>query len=132
MKKSELHVVTGALGFSGKYIAKRLLDAGHRVITLTNSPHRENPFEGKITACPYNFENPEKLVESLKGASVLYNNYWVRFNYRKGAAFTYAGAVKNATILFDAAEKAGIRKVVHISITTPSENSPFEYFRVNT
>ena len=36
--------VTGAYGFSGKYIARRLLDLKHDVITLTNSPHRGNPF----------------------------------------------------------------------------------------
>jgi nucleoside-diphosphate-sugar epimerase len=38
MAFEELHVVTGAFGYSGKYIAARLLDAGHRVRTLTDSP----------------------------------------------------------------------------------------------
>lgn len=33
---SELHAVTGAFGYSGKYIMQRLLDAGCRVLTLTN------------------------------------------------------------------------------------------------
>jgi uncharacterized protein YbjT (DUF2867 family) len=121
-----IHVVTGAFGFSGKYIAHRLLDAGHQVKTITNSLHRHNPFAGKIEAFPYNFDNPEKLVESLQGAEVLYNNYWVRFNYRD---FTYARAVENSGILFNAAKKAGVRRIVHISITNPSEESRFEYFR---
>lgn len=80
---AEVHVVTGAFGFSGKYIAERLLKAGHTVRTLTNSPDRENPFEGRVKAYSYNFNNPGKLAESLRGATVLYNNYWVRFNYRK-------------------------------------------------
>ncbi len=76
----ETHVITGALGYSGKYIAKRLLDAGYQVRTLTNSIGRYNPFGDKVKVLPFNFENHEKLVESLKGASVLYNTYWVRFN----------------------------------------------------
>jgi NADH dehydrogenase len=118
-------VVTGAFGFSGKYIAGRLLDTGHEVRTLTNSPDRENPFKGQVKAYPYNFDDPEKLVQSLKGASVLYNNYWVRFNYKD---FSYGHAVENSLKLFDAAKKAGIRRIVHISITNPSEDSPFEYF----
>src|SRR5574340_451312 len=101
----EIHVVTGAYGFSGKYIAARLLKAGHEVRTLTNSPERENPFEGKIKSYPYNFTDPDKLAESLKGASVLYNNYWVRFNHKE---FTYAQAVKNSLVLFEAAKKAGV------------------------
>lgn len=125
MKSREIHMVTGAFGFSGKYIAGRLLDAGHEVRTLTNSPDRENPFEGRVRAYPYNFDDPEKLVQSLKGVSVLYNNYWVRFNYKD---FSYNYAVENSLKLFDAAKNAGIRRIVHISITNPSENSPFEYF----
>ena len=32
----ELHVVTGAFGYSGKYIATRLLAEGRRVRTLTD------------------------------------------------------------------------------------------------
>jgi NADH dehydrogenase len=126
MKSGGFHIVTGAFGFSGKYIARRLLDAGHRVKTITNSPHRHNPFEGKIKAFPYNFDKPEKLAEALRGADVLYNNYWVRFNYRD---FTYAEAIENSRILFNAAKKAGIQRIVHVGITNPSEGSRFEYFR---
>jgi nucleoside-diphosphate-sugar epimerase len=40
--------VTGAYGFSGQYIARRLLDSGHEVITLTNSPDRKNPFGKRV------------------------------------------------------------------------------------
>ena len=125
MKSGEIYVVTGAFGFSGKYIARRLLDAGYEVRTLTNSPDRANPFEGKVKAYPFNFDNPEKLIESLSGASVLYNNYWVRFNHPD---FTYAKAVDNSLKLFDAAKKAGIKRIVQVSITNPSENSRLEYF----
>lgn len=70
---TEVHVVTGAFGYSGKYIAERLLKDGHAVRTLTNSIDRDNPFEGRVRAYPYNFNNPQKLVESLRGGSVLYN-----------------------------------------------------------
>lgn len=125
MNSGEIHVVTGAFGFSGKYIARRLLDAGYQVLTITNSPDRANPFEGKVKAYPFNFDNPEKLLESLSGASVLYNNYWVRFNHPD---FTYAKAVDNSLKLFDAAKKAGIKRIVQVSITNPSENSRLEYF----
>ncbi len=121
----DIHVVTGAYGFTGKYIAARLLKAGHEVRTLTNSPERENPFAGQVEAFPYNFDEPNKLAESLKGASVLYNNYWVRFNHKE---FSFAQAVRNSMVLFEAARKAGVKRIVHISITNPSEDSLFEYF----
>src|SRR5437867_7863329 len=77
----ELHVVTGAFGYSGRYITERLLRAGRRVRTLTNSPDREHPFGNRVEVHPFNFDHPERLASSLEGAQVLYNTYWVRFNH---------------------------------------------------
>ena len=125
---SELHVVTGAFGYSGKYIATRLLAAGVRVRTLTNSRQRANPFGGQVEAHPFNFDNPAALVESLRGAIVLYNTYWIRFNTTL-PGFQHSVAVENTLKLFEAARQAGVQRVVHTSITNPSEDSPLEYFR---
>ncbi len=125
MNKS-VHAVTGAFGYSGKYIARRLLAKGHTVITLTNSPHRRNEFEGRVQAYPFDFENPEALTRRLRGVAILYNTYWVRFNHK---LFAHADAVRNTLILFEAAKAAGVERVVHVSITNPSETSPLEYFR---
>ena len=122
----QLHIVTGAFGYSGSYIARHLLDAGYRVRTLTNSLHREHPLQGRIEPVPFHFDDESKLTASLEGAAVLYNTYWVRFNHPR---FKYADAVKNTLALFRAALKAHVPRVVHVSITNPSENSPFEYFR---
>jgi len=125
-KSQNLHAVTGAFGYSGKYIARRLLTAGERVITLTNSLHRPNPFGERVKAYPFHFDKPQQLVKSLTGVSVLYNTYWVRFNHK---TFRHADAVANTLTLFAAAKEAGVRRVVHVSITNPSEDSPLEYFR---
>ena len=124
MKKT-LHAVTGAFGYSGKYIAKRLLDRGHQVITLTNSPDRANPFADRVKPYPFNFDKPEELTRSLRGVSVLYNTYWVRFNHK---LFKHADAVRNTERLFEAAKEADVERIVHVSITNPSEDSPLEYF----
>lgn len=126
MSASELHAVTGAYGYSGKYIAQRLLDAGHRVLTLTNSPGRPHPFGDRVPAYPFDFDHPERLAGHLRGVKVLYNTYWVRFNHR---LFNQADAVRNTLTLFAAAREAGIERVVHVSITNPSEASALEYFR---
>jgi len=123
--KQTLHAVTGAFGYSGKYIAKRLLDRGHEVITLTNSPGRANPFAGRVKPYPFNFDKPEELTRSLRGVSVLYNTYWVRFNHK---LFKHADAVRNTERLFEAAKEADVERIVHVSITNPSEDSPLEYF----
>jgi uncharacterized protein YbjT (DUF2867 family) len=126
MASQELHVVTGAFGYSGKYIARRLLEAGRRVRTLTNSPHRQNPFGEKIEVRRLDPWTRLRLTASLQGATVLYNTYWVRLNH---ADFTRAMAVENTLRLFEAARDAGIQRVVHVSITNPSEDSELEYFR---
>ena len=122
----ELHVVTGAFGYSGRYITERLLRAGNRVRTLTNSPDREHPFGNRVEVHPFNFDHPDRLASSLEGARVLYNTYWVRFNY---ADFRYSQAIDNTRVLFAAARRAAVSRVVHVSITNPSEASPLEYFR---
>lgn len=70
--------------------------------------------------------DPEKLTESLKGVSVLYNTYWVRFNHK---TFTFASAVRNTITLFNCAKQAGVEQVVHLSVTNPSKQSHLEYFR---
>lgn len=126
MSEKEIHVVTGAFGYSGKYIAKRLLDKGHTVKTITNSTNRINPFGEKVKAYPFNFDSPDRLTETLEGATVLYNTYWVRFNHKD---FTHSLAVGNSLKLFEAAKKAGVRRIVHVSITNPSEESRLEYFK---
>lgn len=117
---SELDVVTGAMGYSGKYITRRLLDAGHRVRTLTGHPSRSNPFSGQIEIAPFNFENPDQLRKDLEGVTTLYNTYWVRFPH---GSHTYAGAIANTKTLIRAAEQAGVKKFVHVSIANPSEKA---------
>ena len=61
------HVVTGAFGYSGKYIAARLLDRGETVQTLTDSPGRPNPFQDRVTAFPFSFDEPQRLAAVLEG-----------------------------------------------------------------
>jgi NADH dehydrogenase len=100
--------------------------AGHQVRTLTSSVGRASPFGDRVEAFPFNWDHPERLTETLRGAAVLYNTYWVRFNSRQ---FQHAAAVAHTRTLFAAARAAEVGRVVHISIMNPSEDSPFEYFR---
>lgn len=124
--ETELDVVTGAFGYTGKYITQWLLSMGRRVRTLTGHPNRQNPFGDRVSVAPFNFDNPSELVKNLQGATTLYNTYWVRFPYGQ---VTFDRAIENTKSLIKAAEEAGIRRIVHISITNPSEESPFPYFR---
>ena len=126
MEASRLNVVTGAFSYTGKYIAQRLLSMGERVKTLTGRSALENPFSNQVTISPFSFDNMSQLIRNLEGTTTLYNTYWVRF---PRGQVTFDRAVENNRILIKAAEVAGVRRIVHISITNPSKESPFGYFR---
>jgi uncharacterized protein YbjT (DUF2867 family) len=121
-----LDLVTGAFSYSGSHIARRLLDAGRRVRTLSFHPGRPHPLQPSVEAFPYRFEDPEALARSLEGVSTLYNTYWVRFDH---GHTSYAQAIERSRTLFTAAQRAGVERIVHVSITNPSITSPLPYFR---
>ena len=126
METTELNVVTGAFGYTGKYITRRLLSRGKRVRTLTGHPNRPNPFGDQVSVAPLNFEDRSELTENMRGAATLYNTYWIRFPHRQ---VTFDRAIENTKALIKAAEEAGVRRIVHISITNANEESPLPYFR---
>jgi NADH dehydrogenase len=119
-------VITGAFSYTGKYATRLLLKRGYKIRTLTFHPERENEFGGKVEVFPYNFQDPGKLDRSLRGASRLINTYWVRFPHGDS---TFDRAVRNTITLIDTAKKAGIRRIVHVSIANPSLGSPLAYYR---
>jgi nucleoside-diphosphate-sugar epimerase len=121
-----MHVVTGAFGYTGRFITRRLLGMGVRVKTLTRAPARPNPFGDRVAVAPYNFENPDALARSLAGAAVLYNTYWVRFAHGRT---TFETAAANTRTLLRACKEAGVPRLVHLSVTNAAEDSPFPYYR---
>ncbi|MBI2237804.1 MAG: NAD(P)H-binding protein [Actinobacteria bacterium] len=119
-------VVTGAFGYTGKKIAERLLATGRLVETLTGHPERQNPFGDRVRVAPYDFEDRGALRGHLAGATTLYNTYWVRFPHGEES---FDRAVRNTETMVAVAKDAGVRRIVHVSITNPSEDSPYPYFR---
>jgi nucleoside-diphosphate-sugar epimerase len=126
MGDTGLDVVTGALSFTGRSVAERLLATGRQVRTLTGHPDRPDPLVQRLDVRPYHFDDPDALAATLQGATTLYSTYWVRFPHR-GVGFEQA--VVNSRTLFQAAARAGVDRIVLVSITSPSPDSPFPYFR---
>jgi len=118
-------VVTGAFGYSGAAIARELLAAGHGVRTLTGHGDRA-PAGTPIDVRPLDFANPDRLAGDLAGAHTLFCTYWIRFPH---GGVTHDSAVANLRTLFDAAARAGIQRIVHVSILHPDPSSPYPYFR---
>ncbi len=126
MGHPDLAVVTGAFGYTGGYVARRLVDEGVRVRTLSRRPAGRNPLGGLVESAPLDFSDTGGLRRSMQGAGVLYNTYWIR--YARGK-MTFDHAVENTGTLFEAAVDAGVGRIVHFSVTNPSHDSELPYFR---
>jgi NADH dehydrogenase len=81
--------------------------------------------QGKVPAFRLDFSNPGLLREALSRAEILVNTYWVRYNY---AGSSFEQAVANTKVLVDAAVSAGVRRIVHISVSKPDQTQ-LAYFR---
>jgi uncharacterized protein YbjT (DUF2867 family) len=123
---TDIHAVTGAFGYSGRHIADLLLAQGKRVRSLTGHPDRPDPFGGRVEVRRFEFHDPARMRDALSGVKVLYNTYWVRFAH---GATSHARAVEHSRRLFQAAAEAGVERIVHVSITNPSLDSPLPYFK---
>ena len=119
-------VVTGAFSYTGRYVARRLIDQGVGFRTLTRHPDSRNEFGDRVEAAPLDFSAPDGLRQSMQGASVLYNTYWVRFPHGQTG---FDHAVENTRTLFQAAERAGVERIVHLSVSNASLESRLPYIR---
>jgi uncharacterized protein YbjT (DUF2867 family) len=124
--RPELDVVTGAFSYTGRAIAEELLGRGRRVRTLTRRHVPADPLAERVERAELQFRDVPALRGALAGADTLYNTYWVRFAHGET---TFERAVANTRVLLGAAEAAGVRRVVHVSVTNPSSESPLPYFR---
>ena len=120
-----LDVVTGAFSYSGGSLARALLQAGRQVRTLTGHPGRA-PGATAIDVRPLDFDDHLAWWRRSRGQR--------RCTTRTGcvsadAPIDHELAVANSRALFHAAKRAGVRRIVHVSITHPSSSSPLPYFR---
>ena len=126
MSHPDSAVVTGAFSYTGGYVARRLIDQGVSVRTLSRHPDSRNDFGGLVQAAPLDFSDPEGLRRWMQGADVFYNTYWIRFPHGQT---TFDDAVENTRTLFHAAERAGIKRIVHFSVSNASLESHLPYIR---
>lgn len=119
-------LVTGATSYTGSFVAQELLARGWSVRSMTNHPRHPGPWADRLEVHPYSFHDAAALRRTLAGVNVLVNTYWIRFP-RNG--LDYDDAVENIRILMEAAVDVGVERVVHVSVSNPSVDSPFPYYR---
>lgn len=122
MDGTGLDLVTGAFGNTGSAIARLLLDGGRRVRTLTDHP---DPTNTSIETHPHAFGEPDRLDTPFEGVATFYNTFWAR----TGGTDGFDALVERSRSLFDAAQRAGVQRIVHVSVANPSIDSSYAYFR---
>lgn len=117
-----LDLVTGAFGNTGSVIAALLQGDGRTVRTLTDHA----PYDAaSIDVRPFAFDDPDRLATAFDGVTTFYNTFWAR----TGGADGFDALVARSKALFDAAQQAGVQRIVHLSVANPSADSPYAYFR---
>lgn len=119
MAAAPLNAVTGVFSYTGRAIAEELLARGEAVRSLSRRDAPDDPLRARVEVAPLFAE------ESLAGARTLYNTYWIRFE--RGDS-TFDRAVENTIALFGAAERAGVERIVHISVSNPERARDLPYF----
>jgi uncharacterized protein YbjT (DUF2867 family) len=119
-----LDAVTGAFSFTGRAIARQLLAEGREVVTLVRRPAPPDA-DSRIRTAPMAFDDPATLAAAFAGVDTFYNTYWIRFE--RGET-TFDEVIRRSRLLLTAATRAGVRRVVHLSVVKASPTAPTTYF----
>ncbi|SIO55390.1 Nucleoside-diphosphate-sugar epimerase [Singulisphaera sp. GP187] len=98
-------LVTGATGFTGQYVVRRLVEAGHRVTAFVREGSRRTPLEGLAEGFVVgNLDDSRSLGQALEGRDALVNVASLGFGH--------------AQAIVDAVDRAGIGRAIYFSTTS--------------
>ncbi len=106
--------MTGATGFVGWHVARRLLERGDRVRALVRDPARLKELEG-AEVVRGDLRDPESLARAVEGCGVVYH---VAADYRlwtRDPEEMYRSNVEGTRHVLDAARRSGVERVVYTS-----------------
>jgi dihydroflavonol-4-reductase len=107
-------LVTGATGFVGWHVARKLLERGERVRALVRDPARLKELDG-VEPVEGDLRNPDSLARAVEGCGVVYH---VAADYRlwtRNPQEMYRSNVDGTKHLLDAARRSGVERVVYTS-----------------
>lgn len=107
-------MITGATGFVGWHVARKLLERGHRVRALVRDPSRVRELDG-VEAVHGDLRNAESLQRAADGCGVVFH---VAADYRlwtREPQEMFRSNVGGTRNLLEAAQRAGVERVVYTS-----------------
>ena len=109
-------LVTGATGFVGSAVTRRLLEAGHEVRVLVRPGSDRRNLEGlEVAPVEGELRDPASLARALRGCRYLFH---VAADYRlwcRNPQELYESNVDGTRALMQAALEAGVERIVHTS-----------------
>jgi dihydroflavonol-4-reductase len=107
-------LVTGATGFVGWHVARRLLERGDRVRALVRDPARLKELDG-VERFQGDLRDPESLANAVEGCGVVYH---LAADYRlwtRDPEEMFRSNVEGTRNLLDASRRTGVDRVVYTS-----------------
>ena len=111
-------VIFGATGYLGTRLVPELLSAGHEVRVMARTPAKldDVPWRGSVDVVEGDVTDADKVRQALDGQQVLY--YLV--HSMLAADFVNVDA-RGASIVADAAQQAGLSRIVYVGGIIPNE-----------
>jgi len=108
------YVVTGATGFIGSALTRRLLDEGHSVRQVARGPSAALSTHERASSHVASLGDPNALAEIARGAEVLYHCAGEHSARAPREAYAWINVAGTENVL-NAARHVGVRRVIHLS-----------------
>jgi len=124
--------VFGGSGFLGRYVVKRLADAGWRIFVAVRQPERAGFLRpmgdvGQVVPIKTNITDQEAVAAAVEGSDLVIN--LVGILYEKGPQRFAAVHAQGAERVAQAARAAGAERLIHVSAIGADAASPAAYAR---
>jgi len=108
--------ITGATGFIGNNLAKKLLADGNKVHILARSQNGGELFEDdNVTVFFGDLQNTEMIIKAMQGCDVVYHLAAYANIWSKDKTLAFKTNVKGTQNILEAAIKNGVKKMVFTS-----------------
>lgn len=123
--------VTGATGFIGTHLVRRLVDTDVPVRALVRSPDRMSPaLRARVDMVQGTLEEPDTLRRLVDGAATLYHLAGLAAAWAPRTSDFFTVNVEGVRRVLAAADETGVGRVVHVSTVLtrfPVEDVPTPY-----